>query len=152
MQRLKLGLYLVMGGCLLFVLAACAGASADGAASAVERYLEALVAGDVNQLVDASCAAWEADARLELDSFSAVSVEMEDLQCKESGQEGDAALVDCSGKIVANYGQRGSGDKFSRPHLRGRPGGGRMADVWLSLRDSVYASDVWLSLRDSVYA
>ena len=104
MQRLKLGLYLVVGGCLLFVLAACAGASADGAASAVERYLDALVAGDVNQLVDASCAAWEADARLEMDSFSAVSVEMEDLQCKESGQEGDIALVDCSGKIIANYG------------------------------------------------
>ena len=84
------------------LLSGCGG-DTDSAAGA-ERYFQALVAGDENQLVDASCAAWEQSARLELGSFTAVSVELQDLACQETGQEGETSLVACSGTIVANYG------------------------------------------------
>ena len=90
---------------VLLMLAGCAGGGdGSGAAAAVERYFQALVTGDVNQLVDASCAAWEESARLEMESFTAVSVELEDMTCQEAGQEDDITLVTCSGTIVANYG------------------------------------------------
>ena len=87
---------------IALLLAGCGG-GADSAAGA-ERYFQALVAADENQLVDASCAAWEQSARLELGSFTAVSVELQDLACQETGQEGETSLVACSGTIVANYG------------------------------------------------
>lgn len=59
---------------------------------------------DENQLVLSSCAAWEAQAKTELASFSAVSVSLEDASCTESSEDGDYTLVSCTGKIVANYG------------------------------------------------
>lgn len=90
---------------VLLLLAGCAGGgSGSGAEAAVERYFQALVSGDINQLVDASCAAWEESARLEMESFTAVSVELEDMTCQEAGQEDDIMLVTCSGTIAANYG------------------------------------------------
>ena len=89
---------------LIIGLVGCNSNTSDEAVTAVEHYLQALVAGDVNQLVDASCADWEENARLELDSFAAVTVHLEDLSCQESGQDGDYILVSCSGNIVANYG------------------------------------------------
>ena len=108
MQFSKTRIFFLLGIIGLAVLTGCsAGSSAGsdrGAAQGIERYLQALAAGDVNQLVDASCAAWEQDARLELDSFAAVSVELVDLGCEQSDQEGDSTWVDCNGKIIANYG------------------------------------------------
>lgn len=89
----------------LLLLTGCAGGgSGSGAAAAVERYFQMLVTGDENQLVDASCAAWEESARLEMESFTAVSVELVDMTCQEAGQEDDITLVTCRGTIVANYG------------------------------------------------
>ena len=90
---------------VLLLLTGCAGGgSGSGAAAAVERYFQMLVTGDENQLVDASCAAWEESARLEMESFTAVSVELVDMTCQEAGQEDDITLVTCRGTIVANYG------------------------------------------------
>lgn len=76
----------------------------SGAAAAAERYFQALAAGDENQLVDASCAAWEESARVELGSFTAVSVELEEMVCQEDSQVGEVSIVTCTGSIVANYG------------------------------------------------
>ena len=73
-------------------------------AAAVEKYFQALVGKDINRLVDASCAAWESSARSEFESFGAVDVSLEKILCKESNIDGASALVTCTGKIIANYG------------------------------------------------
>lgn len=76
----------------------------DGAVKAIQAYLQALVNKDSERVATLSCADWEADARTELESFTAVSVALQDLDCKETGVDGETALVSCSGKIAANYG------------------------------------------------
>jgi hypothetical protein len=88
----------------LLILAACGGQNASSASSAIETYLKSLAAKDVNQLVNASCSAWETNARQELRTFDAVAITLQDLKCQEAGVEGETTLVSCSGKIVANYG------------------------------------------------
>ncbi|MGW8249403.1 MAG: hypothetical protein ACWGO1_02085 [Anaerolineales bacterium] len=90
---------------LLALTAVLVGCSNQGsAADSILNYLQALTSGNRNQLVLASCADWEAQAVTELESFSAVTVSLEDASCSESGKDGDITLVSCSGKIVANYG------------------------------------------------
>lgn len=87
---------------IAITLSSCS--SQTNAAGSVLTYLQALSSRDENQLVLSSCAAWEAQAKTELASFSAVSVSLEDASCTESGEDGDFTLVSCTGKIVANYG------------------------------------------------
>jgi hypothetical protein len=82
-------------------LAACA--RSNGPANAVKTYYEALAAKDASRLANASCAAWEADAKTELESFGAVEVSLNDLSCQEGGNDGEFTLVSCSGKISADY-------------------------------------------------
>ena len=91
---------------LALVLAACGGVqpAGDGAAQAVESYLDALVNKDADRLMSLSCAAFEADATLELDAFQAVEATLKDASCAQTGSEGDTALVACTGAIVATYG------------------------------------------------
>lgn len=86
---------------VLFALAACSGGS--GAVGAVETYVKALAAQDVDALTAASCAAWESDARVELDSFAAVTATVEGLSCSEAGLDGEATLVKCTGKLALDY-------------------------------------------------
>lgn len=90
---------------LLFALwlSACANNS-DAAVQAVERYNNALVSGDADRLVTNSCAAWEPDALVELASFAAVDVTLDNMKCQEAGEEGGGMIIECTGKIVANYG------------------------------------------------
>lgn len=85
------------------VLAACGGAAQSGAATAVESYLAALVTKDADKLSTLSCAAWETQAILEMDSFEAVAPQLEGVACQESGKDGDFTLVDCQGKIITTY-------------------------------------------------
>ncbi len=87
----------------LLLLAACTTESGS-ATAAIESYLQALVAQNANQLVAASCAAWEASARQELRTFDAVDVSLKELSCQSAEQDGDTARVTCSGRIIANYG------------------------------------------------
>jgi len=91
---------------LAWVLVSCSSSASGGtanAAGAVENYLDALVSKDAPRLVNYACAAWEADANLELDSLAAVEVRLEDMACAVSGQAGDLSLVSCTGSLVANY-------------------------------------------------
>jgi hypothetical protein len=88
---------------VLVTLAGCGGGQSRGSAAAVEAYLEALVTKDANAVANLTCAAWEADAQVEYDSFAAVTARLEDLACEESGQNNNFTLVSCTGKIVANY-------------------------------------------------
>jgi len=90
----------------MLFLTACSGSStpSSGAAKAVEDYLQALVARDINAMIDQACLDWEQQARLEYNAFSAVKLEMKNLSCRENGTEGDFTLVTCTGSIIANYG------------------------------------------------
>lgn len=90
----------------VLALAGCSGSASDSGdpAEAVEAYFQALVEKDANRLSSLSCSAWEAEAQKELNSFGAVTAELKDLSCDSSGEEGEAALVTCSGIIAANYG------------------------------------------------
>ena len=90
--------------CIGFVLTACSGAGSNNAPKAVETYLQALVAGDLNQMISASCADWEAQAKIESDSFAAVKLTLEGLECEETGKNDPFTIVTCRGSIIANYG------------------------------------------------
>ena len=88
---------------LMATLSSCGG-DRDGAVKAVQAYLEALVNKDSDRIATLACADWEADARTELESFTAVTVTLQDTACQETGADGDVTLVSCTGKINANYG------------------------------------------------
>jgi hypothetical protein len=85
-----------------WVLAACG--KSDSASGAVKAYIQALVAKDADKLTGVSCAAWEEQARTELDAFAGVKTSVKDLKCQESGKDGDTTIVSCTGNIVATYG------------------------------------------------
>ena len=85
------------------VLVACGSQNKAAPAKAVEDYLNALVAKDSNRLTTLSCADWEDDALLELDSFQAVTTKLDGMSCQQTGTDGDTALVLCKGKIIATY-------------------------------------------------
>ena len=55
-------------------------------------------------MINRACAAWEAQAQQEFDSFAAVTANLDQVKCQMTGQEGDNRLVTCQGKIIANYG------------------------------------------------
>ena len=88
---------------IILFAAACASNNDNGPEQAVENYLNALVEKDANRLTTLSCAEWEGDALLELDSFQAVSARLEGLACEQTGTDGETALVLCNGSIVATY-------------------------------------------------
>lgn len=88
---------------LALLLAAC-GTAADPAAASVESYLNALVNKDSSTLSSLSCADWEPNALLELDSLQAVETRLENLSCTVESTEADGTtLVVCQGKILATY-------------------------------------------------
>ncbi|MDD5467589.1 MAG: hypothetical protein PHS96_07265 [Anaerolineales bacterium] len=89
---------------LIPLIASGCAAQGDAPAAAVEGYLGALVARDYDRLAGFSCAGWEAQARTEFDSFTAVTTQIEGLQCQQAGVQGEFTQVTCSGKITANYG------------------------------------------------
>jgi len=92
-------------GILTFLsLAITACAQQGSAEEAIEAYLNALVSKDVIRAVDESCLEWEEGAHAEASSFEAVIVRLDGLACSPVGVSGDQTLVDCEGKIVANYG------------------------------------------------
>lgn len=100
--------------CLL--LSACRTSSAPEAT--VEAYLNALNEKDSTRLSTLSCADWEATALMELDSFMAVSTTLEGLSCAQTGTDGDKALIQCQGKIVASYnGELQSFDLSTRTYI-----------------------------------
>ena len=88
----------------IMMLNACASGNNDAPAEAVEAYLEALSNKDVNGMIEHSCATWEEDAKVELNSFTAVSIKLENLNCQVTGNDNVYTLVTCDGQIVAGYG------------------------------------------------
>ena len=88
---------------IALLLSACGSQAADPASKAVEDYLNALVNKDSTKLSALSCASWESDALLELDSLQAVKTRLEGLTCKSAGAGSGNTLVNCQGKIMATY-------------------------------------------------
>jgi hypothetical protein len=88
---------------IMAFLAACTSDSTPDAA--VEKYLQAIVEKDSAQVSTLSCGEWETNALIMLDSFQAVSAELENLNCEEAGTSQDGmSVVSCTGKILATYG------------------------------------------------
>ena len=100
MRKILVILFIVLTANLLLI--ACA-SSADAPAKAVENYLNALVEKNADRLSTLVCGAWEEDALIELDSFQAVTARLEDAACTQTGTDGETALVDCTGSIIASY-------------------------------------------------
>ena len=88
---------------IALLLSACGSKAADSASKAVEDYLNALVNKDSTKLSALSCASWESDALLELDSLQAVKTRLEGLTCKSAGASDGNTQVNCQGKIMATY-------------------------------------------------
>ena len=100
----KVRLILIYGILLAILQASCSGGSGPSAAAAVQAYWQAMVDRDLNKVVELSCADWEAQARTEFNSFSAVKLELDNVACSAASQSGDTVQVSCSGGIIANYG------------------------------------------------
>lgn len=99
---LKISKLLVGGLIFLMMLSACTSRNTQPE-KAVEAYLNAIVAADLTKISSVSCADWEESAWLELDSFQGVEVSLVDMQCTQSGSDGDTTLVTCSGHFLTSY-------------------------------------------------
>ncbi len=99
----KLGTAIILMSLLALVLSACGSKAADPAAKAVENYLNALVNKDSSQLSALSCADWESNALMELDSLQAVTAKLDGVTCQTTGTSGTTSDVNCKGSIVATY-------------------------------------------------
>jgi hypothetical protein len=102
-HRLQYSIPLVL--LIAVLMAACSsGSGTQDAAATVEKYLQAQVNKDLNLMTNLSCAGWEEGARLEYESLAALEVTLEGPGCQTSSQDGQVALVTCSGEMVFNYG------------------------------------------------
>ena len=99
----KVGTVIFLLSILALLLSACGGKAPDPAAKAVEDYLNALVNKDSTRLSALSCADWESNALLELDSLQAVKTRLDGMDCKTTGTNGTTSDVSCTGKILATY-------------------------------------------------
>lgn len=86
----------------LILLTACSSVK-DNPAQAIEAYIQALSEKDSVQLTNLSCSNWEANALIEVDSITAVGSKVEDLTCKQVGQDGDNIYVSCTGVLALDY-------------------------------------------------
>ncbi len=78
--------------------------ASSGAAKAIENYLTALITSrKLDSVRSASCAAWEREAKIDFDSFQAVTAKLDGMTCQEAGKDGIFTLVNCKGKILVTY-------------------------------------------------
>ena len=89
---------------LATLLSACgSNAASSPAVGAVEGYVNSIIANDADKLSSLSCADWESDALIELDSLQAVTSTLEGFACQETGTDGEMTLVHCDGKMILSY-------------------------------------------------
>ena len=102
-KRPLVGIGFVLIMVLLSLLAGCSSAASDPGAVVVDYY-RALTEENLDRMRSLSCAAWEENAQLEFDAFAGVETELGDLTCQVVGTEGEVTLVECTGAIIATYG------------------------------------------------
>ena len=108
---------------LTLVLASCSSGKSE-AVTAIETYIQALGDKDVDQISTVSCAEWEPNALLEIDSFTAVDSKIENLACEETSQDGQDVLVNCTGVIALDYdGEAQEIDLSNRTYVARQVGG-----------------------------
>jgi hypothetical protein len=96
----------------------------NGAVNAIEAYIQALSDKDEVQISNLSCADWEKEAILEVDSMTAVGSNVEDLSCHQAGQEEGVAYVTCSGVLALDYnGEAQEIDLSARTFIARQEGG-----------------------------
>lgn len=88
---------------LFFVVVLASCTAEEPAVQVVEAYLNAVVDQDDVTLQKLVCEEWQFDAMMEMDSFLAVSPELENLSCSIVGDSGESQLVNCTGNILATY-------------------------------------------------
>lgn len=87
------------------ILSACGASDSAGASQTVEAYITAIASKDEAGLVSNSCADYEDDATLLLDSLELVEVSLADgVACQEVGNDGDTTLVNCNATLQMSYG------------------------------------------------
>jgi hypothetical protein len=86
------------------ILTSCSSRGIDSPSGVVEAYYQALVKKNSMKAASLSCSRWESEAKIEAESFTAVSTSLENIQCKEEGKSGEFTVISCIGKIIANYG------------------------------------------------
>jgi hypothetical protein len=84
------------------MLVSCNGGQ-NGATHAIASYIQALSNRDSVQISNLSCADWEQNALLEVDSLSAVGSKVVNLTCEQTGQEGGDTYVSCTGMLDLDY-------------------------------------------------
>ena len=99
-QALHRFFFIALFGSLLF---ACQGGGGSSASQTVQSYLQARVQGDIDKMINLSCPAWEAQARVEATSFKSMKASREGVSCKDGNVDGNFTLVSCQGKIVTSY-------------------------------------------------
>lgn len=97
-SKLIIGMILIV---ILLGLTACS--APDSPSDVVENYLVAMVAKDDILTVNLSCIAWEENAKAEGAGFQGVEVSLENAACIVVDENGDRAIVSCSGKFVFQY-------------------------------------------------
>lgn len=88
---------------VLVFLSGCAKADV-AAARIVEQYITAMVEGNVDLMTPLVCSEFEDQAASDADAFIGVSAELSEMECNKSGSDVDTDLVECSGTIIATYG------------------------------------------------
>lgn len=98
MKKIALVLFTIL---LMGILAACN--TEEPAVQAVNAYLDAVVEQDDVTLQKLVCEEWQFDAMMEMDSFLAVSPQLENVSCSVVEDNGSTQLVNCTGNILATY-------------------------------------------------
>ena len=75
----------------------------EGAKNSIEAYINALSNKDTAQIINLSCADWEQNALLEVDSLTAVGSKVDNLVCTETAQDDDVTYISCTGNLVLDY-------------------------------------------------
>lgn len=77
--------------------------ASDAPAEAIENYLQARVASDVDGLREYSCADWESQVTLEANSFRGREAQLQDMSCSTRETADGEGVVECEGVITASY-------------------------------------------------
>lgn len=100
----KIYLLLLAAAALLAFCGCSKNDAASEAVKPVEEFYNAIVTQDRDKIGSITCADWEKDALREVDAFMGVKSELKDFSCTVSEENGDTAVVTCTGSIAASYG------------------------------------------------